>query len=65
MIDAAEAGAIYYLGKPEEVGAERIADFLKKLLANPTDLVSMSPKVSTLIDGRGTERVVQSMLENS
>ena len=64
-IDAAEAGAICYLGKSEEVSVERIADFLKKLLANPTDLVSMSAKASTLIDGRGTERVVQSMLENS
>ena len=64
-IDAAEAGAICYLGKPEEVSVEKIADFLKKLLANPTDLVSISAQASTLIDGRGTERVVQSMLENS
>jgi UDP-2,4-diacetamido-2,4,6-trideoxy-beta-L-altropyranose hydrolase len=63
--DVAAMGAIYYMGKPEDVTAEKIAGFLKKLLVNPCDLTSMSAKASTLIDGRGVEHVVQALIENS
>jgi UDP-2,4-diacetamido-2,4,6-trideoxy-beta-L-altropyranose hydrolase len=61
--DVAEEGAIYYLGKPEEVTVEGVEDFLKKLLANPADLISMSIKAFALVDGRGTERVTHALLK--
>jgi UDP-2,4-diacetamido-2,4,6-trideoxy-beta-L-altropyranose hydrolase len=63
--DVAELGVIYNLGKSEEVTEDKIKYFLKDLLVNPENLVSMSVKASTLIDARGIERVVQSLITNS
>ncbi len=58
---AADAGALLYLGKAEDVSAGDIAAALSKLLAAPAAVRSMSAQAAKLVDGYGTERVVRAL----
>ena len=57
----AAARACIYLGDIAEVTAQCVADAARRLLVRPRLLRAMSRRARTLVDGQGTERVVEAM----
>ena len=57
----AAARAAVYLGDMAELTANCIAKATQKLLTKPGLLSAMSRRAAALVDGRGTDRVVEAM----
>jgi UDP-2,4-diacetamido-2,4,6-trideoxy-beta-L-altropyranose hydrolase len=54
-------GACVYLGNIEAVSAEKIRQELENLLSNPAAVQRLSARAYALVDGRGTERVIEAL----
>jgi UDP-2,4-diacetamido-2,4,6-trideoxy-beta-L-altropyranose hydrolase len=57
----AAARAAIYLGDIADVTAQRLARAVRQMLAHPRLLGAMSRRAAALVDGCGTERVVEAM----
>ena len=63
MVD--KAGFGIYLGQSSDVTVDSIADRIKELQGNPEILIKMSEAGPKLVDGLGTDRVVEKIFELS
>lgn len=63
--DLANDNLIRYAGHGETVSAKSIHSLVKELIASPDELKSLSSKARALVDGRGAERVVDTIYNSS
>ena len=62
---AHELGAALHLGLAEEVDEELVNDALRHLLGDSKAWLNMSQKAAELVDGQGTQRVIQAIFKDS
>jgi UDP-2,4-diacetamido-2,4,6-trideoxy-beta-L-altropyranose hydrolase len=57
------AGAAVYVGESEDVDEKKICETLEELLSSPRDLKLMGERAGQLVDAKGTQRVVEAVME--
>ncbi|NPU86134.1 MAG: UDP-2,4-diacetamido-2,4,6-trideoxy-beta-L-altropyranose hydrolase [Syntrophaceae bacterium] len=63
--DLAAAGCIHLLGESGRVTPEKIRDTIEELTGHPERVLEMARKGKSLVDGLGTKRCLEAMLQSS
>ena len=56
-------GLINFLGTAEEVTLDTVSSALKKVLANPSNNAMQARNMQAIVDGKGCQRVVETLLD--
>ena len=60
-----EAGLIHYLGHFDKTSVEDISKALNTILTSPVKLQQMSERIKKLVDGKGAEKVISTIINST